>query len=55
MPKARFTSIERFEDKRNKRFHVITAKILTNDYDRTPEEAADDDDGAAERPQRPRY
>jgi hypothetical protein len=27
--KDRFTYAERFEDKRNKRFHVITAKILT--------------------------
>jgi uncharacterized protein (DUF927 family) len=27
--KGRFTYAERFEDKRNKRFHVITAKILT--------------------------
>jgi hypothetical protein len=51
----RFTYAERFENKRNKRFHVITAKILTNDYDSTPEEAADDDDGVPERPQRPRY
>ena len=44
----RFTYIERFEDKRNKRFHVITAKILTSDYDSTPEDAPDDDDGVPE-------
>jgi hypothetical protein len=43
--KDRFTYAERFEDKRNKRFHVITAKILTRDYDRTPEDVPDDDDG----------
>jgi putative DNA primase/helicase len=47
--KDRFTYAERFEDKRNKRFHVINAKILTRDYDRTPEDAPDDDDGVAER------
>jgi putative DNA primase/helicase len=47
--KGRFTYAERFEDKRNKRFHVITAKILASDYDRTPEDAPDDDDGVAER------
>jgi hypothetical protein len=42
-------NVERFEDKRNKRFHVITAKILTSDYDRTAEEAPDDDDGVPPR------
>lgn len=47
--KERFTYAERLEDKRNKRFHVITAKILTRDYDRTPEDIPDDDDGLAER------
>jgi hypothetical protein len=47
--KGRFTYAERFEDKRNKRFHVITAKILASDYDRTPEDAPDDDDGVGER------
>jgi uncharacterized protein (DUF927 family) len=47
--KGRFTYPERFEDKRNKRFHVITAKILTRDYDRTPEDVPDDDDGLGER------
>ena len=36
---------ERFEGKRNKRFHVITAKILTNDYDATEADVPDDDDG----------
>jgi putative DNA primase/helicase len=46
--KDRFTYAERFEDKRNKRFHVITAKILTRDYDRTPGDIPDDDDGVAE-------
>ena len=46
---GRFTYAERFENKRNKRFHVITAKILASDYDRTPEDAPDDDDGVAER------
>lgn len=51
--KNRFTYRERFENKRNKRFHVITAKILTNDYDSTPDEAADDDDDVPERPKRP--
>ena len=53
---GRFTYVERFENKRNKRFHVITAKILTSDYDRTPEEAAeaaDDDGGVPERTKRP--
>ena len=34
--KDRFTYAERFEDKRNKRFHVITAKILTH-RDRGPD------------------
>jgi hypothetical protein len=48
--KGRFTYAERFEDKRNKRFHVITEKILTSDYDRTSADAPDDDDGLAERP-----
>ena len=47
--KGRFTYAERFEDKRNKRFHVIAAKILASDYDRTPEDAPDDDDGMPER------
>ena len=51
----RFTYIERFEGDRNKRFHVITAKVLTSDYVSTPEEAAGDDDGVPQRPQRPRY
>ena len=48
--KGRFTYAERFEDKRNKRFHVVTAKILTTDYDTTPEDVPDDDDGVPERP-----
>lgn len=47
--KDRFTYAERFEDQRNKRFHVIRAKTLTRDYDRTPEDVTDDDDGLAER------
>lgn len=47
--KDRFTYAERFEDKRNKRFHVITAKILTRDYDRTPGDVPEDDDGVPER------
>jgi len=51
--KNRFTYVERFENKRNKRFHVITAKILTSDYDSTPEDAPDDDDGLPERPKPP--
>jgi hypothetical protein len=47
--KDRFTYIERFEGKRNKRFHVIIAKILMRDYDRTPEDDPDDDDGVPKR------
>jgi putative DNA primase/helicase len=47
--KGRFTYAEPFEGKRNKRFHVVTAKILMTDYDRTPEEAPDDDDGVPEK------
>jgi putative DNA primase/helicase len=47
--KGRFTYAERFENKRNKRFHVITAKILTRDYDTTPEDVPDDDDGLSDR------
>ncbi len=47
--KGRFTYAERFEDKRNKRFHVVTAKILNRDYDATAEDAPDDDDGVPER------
>ena len=47
--KGRYTYAEPFEDKRNKRFHVITAKILTRDYDRTPGDVPDDDDGAPKR------
>jgi putative DNA primase/helicase len=43
--KGRYTYVERFEDKRNKCFHVITAKILTNDYDATDDDVPDDDDG----------
>jgi hypothetical protein len=37
------------QHKRNKRFHVINAKILMRDYDATAEDAPDDDDGVAER------
>ena len=48
--KGRFTYAERFEGERNKRFHVITAKILTRDYDRTPADDPDDDDGLADGP-----
>ena len=47
--KGRFTSAERFQGERNKRFHIPTAKILTTDYDRTPEDVPDDDDGVPER------
>ena len=47
--KGRYTYAEPFEDKRNKRFHVINAKILTRDYDRTPGDIPDDDDGVGER------
>jgi hypothetical protein len=47
--KHRFTYIERFEDKRNKRFHVLTARILNRDYDATPEDVPDDDDGVPQR------
>jgi putative DNA primase/helicase len=43
--KGRYTYAERFEGKRNKRFHVVTAKIVTNDYDRTDADTPDDDDG----------
>jgi hypothetical protein len=43
--KGRYTYAERYEGKRNKRFHVITAKILTNDYDATEADAPEDDDG----------
>jgi putative DNA primase/helicase len=43
--KGRYTYAERFEDKRNKRFHVITSKILSRDYDWTEADAPDDDDG----------
>jgi uncharacterized protein (DUF927 family) len=46
--KGRFTYAERYQDKRNKRFHVIKAKILTSDYDRTEADAPDDDDGVEE-------
>jgi putative DNA primase/helicase len=53
--KGRFTYAERFQDKRNKRFHIITAKVLTSDYDRTPEDEPDDNDGVPERPGRPSY
>jgi hypothetical protein len=62
--KGRFTIPERFHNERNKRFHVITAKILTHDYDSTPEDVPDDDnstpqdapddDGVPERPKRPK-
>ena len=48
--KGRFTYAERFEEKRNKCFHIITEKILTCDYDTTLEDDPDDDDGLAERP-----
>jgi hypothetical protein len=51
--KGRFTYAERFQDKRDKRFHVITAKVLTSDYDRTPEDEPDDNDGVPERPKPP--
>jgi putative DNA primase/helicase len=43
--KNRYTYAERYEGKRNKRFHVITAKILTNDYDATAADVSEDDDG----------
>jgi putative DNA primase/helicase len=46
--KGRLTYAERFQGKRDKRFHVITGKIVASDYDRTPEDAPDDDDGLAE-------
>jgi hypothetical protein len=46
--KGRFSYVERFEGERNKRFHVITAKVQTTDYDHTPEDAPDDDDGVPE-------
>jgi putative DNA primase/helicase len=45
--KGRFTYAERFQAKRDKRFHVITGKIVASDYDRTPDDAPDDDDGLA--------
>ena len=48
--KGRFTYAERFEGKRNKRFHVITAKILTSDYDHTDADLPDDDDGIGDAP-----
>lgn len=48
--KGRYTYAERFGDKRNKRFHVITAKILISDYDRTEADVPDDDDGLDEDP-----
>jgi hypothetical protein len=48
--KGRFTYAERFEGERNKRFHVITEKILTSGYDKTPADDPDDDDGLADRP-----
>jgi len=41
--KGRFTYAERFEGERNKRFHVITEKILTRDYDKTPADEPDND------------
>jgi putative DNA primase/helicase len=44
-PKGRYTYAERFGGERNKRFHVITAKILISDYDRTDADVPDDDDG----------
>ena len=47
--KDRYTYAEPFEGERNKRFHVIRAKILVSDYDRTPEDTPDDDDGVGER------
>ncbi len=46
--KGRFTYAERFEGKRNKRFHVISHKILERDYDSTEADAPDDDDGYEE-------
>lgn len=48
--KGRYTYAERFGDKRNKRFHVITAKIVTSDYDATEADVPDDDDGVPEVP-----
>jgi uncharacterized protein (DUF927 family) len=48
--KGRYTYAERYEGKRNKRFHVITAKILTNDYDATEADVPEDDDGLDARP-----
>lgn len=42
--KGRHTYAEHFEGKRNKRFHVVTARILTHDHDWTEADEPDDDD-----------